>query len=84
MAVLPMEGRAPIIIRCFRLNPPPSIPSKRSNPVEIPLGMKAVQFVPRIVDITPIEICTDTTFDDFYSDFEFSNRGEGAFGSTGV
>lgn len=61
-----------------------SLINTNDSPVEIPLGMKAVQFVPRIVDITPIEVCTDTTFDDFYSDFEFSNRGEGAFGSTGV
>jgi dUTPase len=50
----------------------------------LPLGMKIVQFIPRIIDITPIEVYNDTTLDEFYADFEFSNRGEGAFGSTGV
>ena len=52
--------------------------------VALPLGMKVVQFIPRVVDITPIEVCTEMTLDEFYKDFEFSNRGEGAFGSTGV
>jgi dUTPase len=61
-----------------------SLINTNTKPIEIPLGMKAVQFVPRIVDITPIEVYENTTFEEFYSDFEFSNRGEGAFGSTGV
>lgn len=52
--------------------------------VKLPLGMKAVQFIPRIIDITPIEVCDNMSFEEFYKDFEFSNRGEGAFGSTGV
>lgn len=52
--------------------------------VEIPLGMKAVQFIPRIIDVSPIEVCNNMTLEEFYEDFEFSNRGEGAFGSTGV
>lgn len=52
--------------------------------VKLPLGMKAVQFIPRLIDISPIEVCNDMSFDEFYKDFEFSNRGEGAFGSTGV
>lgn len=52
--------------------------------VKLPLGMKAVQFIPRIIDISDIEVCRDITLDDFYKDFEFSNRLEGAFGSTGV
>lgn len=52
--------------------------------VTLPLGMKAVQFVPRFIDISPIEVCTDMMLDEFYKNFEFSNRGDGAFGSTGV
>ena len=52
--------------------------------IELPFGMKAVQFIPRIIDISPIEVYNNMSFDDFYKDFEFSNRCEGAFGSTGV
>ena len=52
--------------------------------VKLPLGMKAVQFIPRLIDTSPIEVCNNMSFDEFYKDFEFSNRGEGAFGSTGV
>ena len=52
--------------------------------VTIPLGMKVVQFIPRIIDISDIEVCEGISIDEFYKDFEFSNRGEGAFGSTGV
>ena len=52
--------------------------------IDLPLGMKAVQFIPRLIDISPIEVYNNITFDEFYKDFEFSNRGEGAFGSTGV
>jgi dUTPase len=46
--------------------------------------MKAVQFIPRVIDISPIEVYNNVSLDEFYKDFEFSNRGEGAFGSTGV
>jgi dUTPase len=46
--------------------------------------MKIVQFIPRIIDISPVEVCNNISLDEFYKDFEFSNRGEGAFGSTGV
>lgn len=52
--------------------------------VILPLGMKVIQFIPRLIDTSPIEVCSNTTFEEFYKDFEFSNRGEGAFGSTGV
>ena len=52
--------------------------------VFLPLGMKAVQFLPRLIDISPVEVCNNISLDEFYKDFEFSNRGEGAFGSTGV
>lgn len=52
--------------------------------VELPLGMKIVQFIPRLIDISEIAVYNDMTFDEFYRDFEHTNRGEGAFGSTGV
>jgi dUTP pyrophosphatase len=52
--------------------------------VDLPLGMKAVQFLPRMIDISPVEVYNNMSLDEFYKDFEFSNRGEGAFGSTGV
>lgn len=52
--------------------------------VELPLGMKAVQFLPRVIDISPIKVYNNISLDEFYEGFEFSNRGEGAFGSTGV
>jgi dUTPase len=52
--------------------------------VELPLGMKAVQFLPRLIDISPVEVYNNISLDEFYKDFEFSNRKEGAFGSTGV
>ena len=61
-----------------------SLINTTSKIVELPLGMKAVQFIPRIIDISPIEVYNNISFDEFYKDFEFSNRGEGAFGSTGV
>ena len=61
-----------------------SLINTTSKIIELPLGTKIVQFIPRLVDISPIEVCENTTLDDFYKDFEFSNRGEGAFGSTGV
>ena len=61
-----------------------SLINTTDNPVFLPLGMKAVQFLPRLIDISPIEVYKDISFDEFYKDFEFSNRGEGAFGSTGV
>ena len=52
--------------------------------IDIPLGMKIVQFIPRLIDTSAIEVYNNISFDEFYKDFEFSNRGEGAFGSTGV
>ena len=61
-----------------------SLINTTSKIVELPLGMKAVQFIPRIIDISPIEVYNNISLDEFYKDFEFSNRGEGAFGSTGV
>jgi dUTPase len=61
-----------------------SLINTTSQVIELPFGMKAVQFLPRLIDISPIEVYNDMSFDEFYKDFEFSNRGEGAFGSTGV
>ena len=61
-----------------------SLINTTSKTIELPLGMKAVQFLPRLVDISPIEVYNNIPLDEFYKDFEFSNRGEGAFGSTGV
>ena len=52
--------------------------------IELPYGMKAVQFLPRVIDISPVEVYNKMSFEEFYKDFEFFNRGEGAFGSTGV
>jgi dUTPase len=61
-----------------------SLINTTSQVIELPFGMKAVQFLPRLIDISSIEVYNDMSFDEFYKDFEFSNRGEGAFGSTGV
>lgn len=54
--------------------------------VDLPLGMKIVQFIPRLIDISPIEVydSRNISMEEFYTGFEFSNRGEGAFGSTGI
>ena len=61
-----------------------SLINTTTKPIDIPLGMKAVQFIPRIIDISEITVYDNMSFDDFYKDFEHTNRGEGAFGSTGV
>ncbi len=61
-----------------------SLINTTSEIIELPLGMKVVQFIPRLIDISPIEVYNDISFKEFYKDFEFTNRGEGAFGSTGV
>lgn len=61
-----------------------SLINTTDEPAFLPLGMKAVQFLPRIIDISPVEVYNNMSLDEFYKDFEFSNRGEGAFGSTGV
>jgi dUTPase len=61
-----------------------SLINTTSQIIELPLGMKAVQFLPRVIDISPVEVYNNMSLDKFYEGFEFSNRGEGAFGSTGV
>ena len=61
-----------------------SLINTTSQVIELPFGMKAVQFLPRLIDTSHIEVCTNMSLEEFYKDFEFSNRGEGAFGSTGI
>lgn len=61
-----------------------SLINTTNRAVKLPLGTKIVQFIPRIIDTSPIEVCDDMSFEEFYTDFEFSNRVDGAFGSTGV
>lgn len=61
-----------------------SLINTTNKPIELPLGMKVVQFIPRIIDISEIKVHENMSFDEFYKDFEHTNRGEGAFGSTGV
>ena len=65
------------IIHCSLIN-------TTNRAVKLPLGMKIVQFIPRIIDTSTVEVYDGITLDEFYKDFEFTNRGEGAFGSTGV
>ncbi len=61
-----------------------SVINTTANTVVLPLGMKVMQFIPRIIDPGAIEVFDNISLDEFYKDFEFTNRGEGAFGSTGV
>lgn len=61
-----------------------SVINTTNKEVDIPLGTKIVQFLPRLIDISPVEVYNNMSLEEFYKDFEFSNRGEGAFGSTGV
>ena len=61
-----------------------SLINTTNTTIEIPLGMKVVQFIPRLIDISDIVVYDDMSFDEFYRDFEHTNRGEGCFGSTGV
>lgn len=61
-----------------------SVINTTAETVTLPLGMKVMQFIPRIIDPGAIEVFDNITVEEFYKDFEFTNRGEGAFGSTGV
>jgi dUTPase len=61
-----------------------SLINTSDSTVKIKLGAKAVQFIPRIIDTSAVEVFDDIPYEEFYKDFEFTNRGEGAFGSTGV
>ncbi len=61
-----------------------SVVNTTNKAVELPLSMKIMQFIPRIIDTSDVEVYDNITLEEFYKDFEFTNRGEGAFGSTGV
>lgn len=61
-----------------------SLINTTDQPVRLPLGSKAIQFIPRLIDTSKVAVCIDMSLEEFYEGFEFSNRGEGAFGSTGV
>ena len=61
-----------------------SVINTTSNYVMLPVGMKIMQFLPRLISVEEVDVCTTGTVEEFYKDFEFTNRGEGAFGSTGV
>ena len=50
----------------------------------IDLDSKIVQFVPYIFDTDAIEVCDGISKEEFYKDLAFNNRGDGAFGSTGI
>lgn len=61
-----------------------SVINTTNHSVRLPLGMKLIQFIPRVIDPNEIEVYDNMTLEEFYTDFEFNSRGEGAFGSTGV
>ena len=61
-----------------------SVINTTTDTIALPLGMKIMQFIPRIIDPDNIEVFDNISLDEFYKDFEFTNRGEGAFGSTGI
>ena len=61
-----------------------SLINTTTRAVKLPLGSKVVQFIPRIIDPSEVQVFDNISLDEFYKDFEFTNRGEGAFGSTGV
>ena len=61
-----------------------SLINTTDSAIELPLGMKIIQFIPRIIDISEIKVYDNISFEEFYEGFEHTNRGEGCFGSTGV
>jgi dUTPase len=61
-----------------------SLINTTDKPIELALGTKIVQFIPRVIDPSDIEVCDNMSLEEFYANFEFDNRGEGAFGSTGI
>lgn len=52
--------------------------------VVLELGTKIIQFVPYKFDTTDIVVESNMSQEEFYADLEFSNRGSGGFGSTGL
>lgn len=66
------------IIHCHMIN-------TSDKEVVLECGTKIVQFVPYKFDTTAIEtVVKGMSYDEFYKDFEFDNRGDGAFGSTTI
>ena len=65
------------IIHCHVIN-------TSDEEVTIDLGTKIVQFVPYKFDTTEIVVEENMSQEEFYSDLEFSNRGAGGVGSTGL
>lgn len=65
------------IIHCHIIN-------TSDEEVAVDLGTKIVQFVPYKFDTTEIVVEANMSQEEFYSDLEFSNRGAGGFGSTGL
>lgn len=65
------------IIHCHVIN-------TSDEEVAVDLGTKLVQFVPYKFDTTEIVVESNMSQEDFYADLEFSNRGAGGFGSTGL
>ncbi len=65
------------IIHCHMINTSDHIQT-------IDLDSKIVQFVPYIFDTDTIEVCNGISKEEFYKDLAFNNRGDGAFGSTGI
>ena len=65
------------IIHCHVIN-------TSDQPQVIELGTKIVQFVPYEFDNSEITVESDISSDEFYANMTFTNRGAGAFGSTGL
>lgn len=65
------------IIHCHVMN-------TSDKPQVIELGTKIVQFVPYEFDTSEIKVESGISSDEFYSEMTFDNRGDGAFGSTGL
>ena len=61
-----------------------SLINTTDKPVDLPLGMKIIQLIPRFIDISDIAVYDDISLDEFYKGFKHDHRGEGGFGSTGV
>ena len=65
------------IIHCHLIN-------TSDNVVFLSLGQKITQFVPYKFDTSAHECVEEGTLEDFYKEMIFNNRGNGAFGSTGI
>jgi dUTPase len=63
------------IIHCHVMN-------TSDEPQIIDFETKIVQFVPYEFDNSEIEVFSNITKEEFYSEMAFNNRGDGAFGST--